>query len=146
PREMSFCGHVILGDRPMVLSDTTTDPRFEDNPLINGPGAIRAYAGVPLTSEGGYNVGAFCVADHRVRSFSDEDIQILVDLAALAERELRLVDVIRLQQERLEIERALVGSQQQLSDELNEAASYVRSRLPAPMQGEIASDWRFIPS
>ena len=68
PRDMSFCGHVILGDRPMVLADATADPRFRDNPLSDGPDGIRAYAGVPLTSEGGYNVGAFCVADHRVRS------------------------------------------------------------------------------
>ena len=87
---------------------------------------------MPLTSEDGYNVGAFCVADHQVRRFSDEDIQILVDLAALVERELRLVDVIRLQQELIETQRALVESQQQLSHELEQAASYVRSRLPGP--------------
>src|SRR5262249_28063627 len=37
PRDISFCGHVILGDRPIVLPDTTADPRFVDNPLINGP-------------------------------------------------------------------------------------------------------------
>ena len=69
-----------------------------------------------------------------------------MDLAAQVERELRLVDVIRLQQELIETQRALVESQQQLSHELEQAASYVRSRLPWPMRGEVASDWRFIPS
>ena len=146
PRDMSFCGHVILGDRPIVLSDTTADPRFVGNPLIRGPDGIRAYAGVPLTSEAGYNVGAFCVADDRVRQFSDEDIQILVDLAGLVERELRLVDAIRLQQELIETQRTLADSQQLLSHELEQAASYVRSRLPQPLRGEVVSDWRFIPS
>ena len=146
PRDTSFCGHVILGDGPMVLPDATSDRRFMGNPQTSGHHAIRAYAGVPLTSEEGYNVGAFCVADHRVRQFSEEDIQILVDLAALAERELRLVDAICLQRELIETQRALVDSQQHLSQELEQAARYVRSRLPRPMRGEIGSDWRFIPS
>ena len=146
PRDTSFCGHTILGDRPMVLSDATTDPRFRDNPMTSGPDGIRAYAGVPLASDHGYNVGAFCVADHRVRRFSDEEIQILVDLAALVERELRLADVICLQQRLIETQRALLDSQQQLSRELEQAASYVRSRLPNPLRGEVASDWRFTPS
>ena len=146
PRDTSFCGHVILGDGPMVLPDTTADPRFMGNPLTSGPTGLRAYAGVPLTSEGGYNVGAFCVADHQVRRFSDEDIQILVDSATLAERELRLVDAICLQQELIETQRALVESQQRMSHELEQAAPYVRSRLPQPMHGEVGSDWRFIPS
>ena len=146
PRDTSFCGHVILGDQPMVLPDATSDPRFMGNPLTSGAHGIRVYAGVPLTSEDGYNVGAFCIADHRVRRFSDEDVQILVDLAALAERELRLVDAIWLQQDLIETQRALVESQQHLSHELEQAARYVRSRLPRPMGGEVASDWRFIPS
>ena len=146
PRDTSFCGHVILGDGPMVLPDATSDPRFMGNPLTSGDDGVRAYAGVPLTSDEGYNVGAFCVADHRIRRFSDEDIQILVDLAALAERELRLVDAICLQQKLIETQRALVESQQHLSHELEQAARYVRSRLPRPMCGEVGSDWRFIPS
>ena len=146
PRDTSFCGHVILGEGPMVLPDATSDPRFMGNPLTSGDYGVRAYAGVPLTSDEGYNVGAFCVADHRIRRFSDEDIQILVDLAALAERELRLVDAICLQQKLIETQRALVESQQHLSHELEQAARYVRSRLPRPMCGEVGSDWRFIPS
>jgi sigma-B regulation protein RsbU (phosphoserine phosphatase) len=145
-RDTSFCGHVILGNGPMVLPDATSDPRFMGNPLTSGPDGIRAYAGVPLTSDRGYNVGAFCVADHRVRRFSEADIEILVDLAGLAERELRLVDAIRLQQELIETQRTLADSQQLLSHELEQAASYVRSRLPQPLRGEVASDWRFIPS
>lgn len=146
PRDMSFCGHVILGKGPMVLSDATADPRFIGNPVTSEPNGIRAYAGVPLTSEEGYNVGAFCIADHQIRRFSDEDIRILVDLAALAERELRLVHAIYLQEELIETQRELVESQQRLSHELEQAARYVRSRLPQPMRGEIGSDWRFIPS
>src|SRR5262249_55420628 len=41
---------------------------------------------------------------------------------------------------------ALVGTEQHLTHELDQAASYVRSRLPRPMHGPVTSDWRFIPS
>src|SRR6266571_2248080 len=42
---------------------------------------------------------------------------------------------------------ALQRSQKKLADELAEAAAYVRSLLPAPLQhGSVAADWRFQPS
>lgn len=68
------CGHIILGDQPVALPDTAADERFVDNPQVIGPEGFRAYAGVPLGSEDGYMVGALCVADHCVRTFSDEDM------------------------------------------------------------------------
>jgi len=41
---------------------------------------------------------------------------------------------------------ALKASQQALAAELQEAADYVRSLLPPPLEGDISVDWRFIPS
>lgn len=48
--------------------------------------------------------------------------------------------------ERVDAFHRLHESQQQLAHELREAATYVQSLLPAPMQGEIETEWRFIPS
>lgn len=48
--------------------------------------------------------------------------------------------------ERLDAHDRLAASQKQLAGELNNAAEYVRSLLPAPMKGEIEIDWRFTPS
>lgn len=48
--------------------------------------------------------------------------------------------------ERNEAFRKLAESQQVLQAELAEAAAYVTSLLPLPLQGEIETDWRFIPS
>src|SRR5208282_1705214 len=42
--------------------------------------------------------------------------------------------------------RALVESQKHLAAELAEAAGYVKSLLPPPLQGEVTTDWRYIPS
>jgi sigma-B regulation protein RsbU (phosphoserine phosphatase) len=46
--------------------------------------------------------------------------------------------------QRNEAHAALVASQQALAKELNEAAEYVRSLLPPPMDGPIKTDWQFI--
>ncbi len=48
--------------------------------------------------------------------------------------------------ERNEAYRQLEESQQQLRHELSEAAHYVASVLPPPLQERITTDWRFIPS
>lgn len=41
---------------------------------------------------------------------------------------------------------ALVESQQRLAAELADAADYVRSLLPPPLSGELATEWQFVPS
>lgn len=48
--------------------------------------------------------------------------------------------------QRNEAYQALIASQQRLADELAQAAEYVRSLLPAPLEGELRTDWRYIPS
>ncbi len=48
--------------------------------------------------------------------------------------------------ERNEAHLALIESQKELNAELSQAAEYVRSLLPLPIDGKIKTDWRFIPS
>ena len=50
-------------------------------------------------------------------------------------------------QQRNEAYRRLAESRQQLANEINQAAKYVQSLLPAPLTtGPIRTDWRFVPS
>src|SRR5579871_5517054 len=72
PREVSFCGHTILGDDVLHVPDATTDERFFDNPLVVGEPKIRFYAGYPIRF-GEHNLGALCLIDREPRSFSDEE-------------------------------------------------------------------------
>jgi PAS domain S-box-containing protein len=88
PRDVAFCAHAILSDAPLVVDDATEDPRFADNPLVAGPAGIRAYAGVPLESESGHRLGTLCVIDRRRRSFTDEQVALLRQLATWATQEL----------------------------------------------------------
>ncbi len=88
PRDVAFCAHAILDNRPLVVPDTLLDDRFADNPLVAAPPGIRFYAGVPLSAATGEAVGSFCVIDYRPRVLSPDDLKLLQDLAAMAQEEL----------------------------------------------------------
>ncbi len=88
PREMAFCSHAILTEGPMVVNDADRDDRFADNPLVTGPPHVRFYAGAPLEVGDGGRVGTLCLLDHRPRSISQTQLDLLRDLAELVEREL----------------------------------------------------------
>lgn len=83
PRNVSFCTHAIQGQTPMVVTDASRDPRFQDNPLVVGPHHIRFYAGAPLRPVSGHAIGTLCVIDRRRRIFSSDDEAQLLLLAQL---------------------------------------------------------------
>ncbi len=95
-RDVSFCGHAILGDDVMVVSDASRDERFVDNPLVAGDPEIRFYAGCPLTAANGSKLGTLCLIDRTPRSLSDDDLQLLHDLSAMVEEELAAVQLATL--------------------------------------------------
>jgi diguanylate cyclase (GGDEF)-like protein len=88
PRNVSFCGHAILGDDIMLVDDARADARFHDNPLVTGDPNIRFYAGYPLEAGDGSRLGTFCLVDVKPRVFDAEDQQLLRDLGRMAEQEL----------------------------------------------------------
>lgn len=96
PRSISFCGHALLGDATFVVEDARNDERFHDNPLVVGPPHVRFYAGQPLYTEDGAKLGTLCLMDQKPRSVSTEDLELLRDLAAIAQSELQVVDLTRL--------------------------------------------------
>ena len=93
PRDVSFCGHAILGNDPFIISDTAEDERFADNPLVLNDPYIRFYAGCPLFAPNGKKLGTLCIIDRRPRNFSENDLEGLVDLAAMVEREIAAVQM-----------------------------------------------------
>lgn len=93
PRDVSFCGHAILGDDVFLIPNAALDPRFGDNPLVLGPPNIRFYAGCPLKVANGSTLGTLCVIDREPREFTGDDLALLRDLARMAEQELAAVQL-----------------------------------------------------
>lgn len=92
-RDISFCGHAILSDEVLVVSDTEKDVRFADNPLVIGDPHIRFYAGCPIKSLSGSRLGTFAIIDDKARTLSKQDLDVLKDLASMAERELAFIEL-----------------------------------------------------
>ncbi len=81
PREISFCGHAILGSDLFIIEDAAKDERFANNPLCLEAPNVKFYAGMPLITPRGLPIGTLCVIDTKTRTFSDHQKNILRILA-----------------------------------------------------------------
>jgi GAF domain-containing protein len=87
-REISFCGHTILGTDIFMVPDAPADARFADNPLVTGEPHVRFYAGAPLIVPSGHAVGALCLIDTRTRTLDATELSILATVRDLLVNEL----------------------------------------------------------
>jgi diguanylate cyclase (GGDEF)-like protein len=90
PRDVSFCTHTIEDDGVMVVEDATQDPRFADNPLVTAENGIRFYAGAPIKTREGFNLGALCVIDSIPRKITKRHVDLLRDMADVVVSEMEL--------------------------------------------------------
>ncbi|RJT83095.1 GAF domain-containing protein [Arthrobacter cheniae] len=91
-REDSMCSKVFTSGAITALADASRDPRFAENPFVNGGIAeVRSYASVPLVTTAGYALGALCVFSLRVHPFTADQREGLEILAR------QVVEVLELQ-------------------------------------------------
>lgn len=89
-RDAGLCASAILQDKPWVVTDARIDPRALANPLVIGEMGLQFYAGVPLTTRDGHNVGTLCLIDHTPRDFTSAEMATLEGLAGVVMMELEL--------------------------------------------------------
>lgn len=119
-REPGLCASAILGDAAHVVTDASVDPRTLANPLVAGDFGLRFYAGVPLRTSDGFNLGTLCVIDFEARPIDQRQLDDLADLATIVldQLELRLSAQRAIQQSRLmtrEIDHRVMNSLQFVS-------------------------------
>jgi sigma-B regulation protein RsbU (phosphoserine phosphatase) len=133
-RDPGLCASAILQHEPWIVEDAAVDPRTLANPLVAGEMGLRFYAGVPLTTADGHNLGTLCVIDQEPRRVTDAETLALSDMAAIVvdELELRLAS------------RRVVDHEQGLRDQAERMAralqeSLLPPQLPAIPGAELAS-------
>ena len=89
-RDPGLCASAILQDGVYVVGNARQDPRTLANPLVAGDFGLQFYAGVPLETSDGFNLGTFCILDTEPRSFSSEEAAMLADMAAIVMSDLEL--------------------------------------------------------
>ena len=83
-RDETFCKYTLQDMTPLIVPDARDDARFAQNPMVTAGPQIRFYAGVPLRTTDGQNIGTVCAIGFEPRAFSPRESAILTDLAALA--------------------------------------------------------------
>lgn len=89
PRAQAFCPVVVETEAPLTVADARLDPRFAESPFVTGAPNIRYYAGVPVRiqqPEGDWvTIGTLCVLDEQPREPRPTDLEVLEELACVAE-------------------------------------------------------------
>ncbi|KAL1411557.1 hypothetical protein Q8F55_002519 [Vanrija albida] len=92
-RNQTMSAHAILNNspEPFVVLDTDADWRFVNNPHVLEVPHVRFYAGAPLRTPDGYNLGTLCILDDKPRKeFTPRSRHILKEFAAVVMREMEL--------------------------------------------------------
>ena len=80
-RKHSICTLAILKNNITVFENAKIDPCLLSNPFVHGEFNLNFYAGAPLSTPDGFNIGMFCILDHVPKSFSIADQLILKKMA-----------------------------------------------------------------
>lgn len=89
-RSPGLCASAILSPDIYTITDASQDVRSLANPLVAGEFGLRFYAGVPLQTHDGYNLGTLCAIDKKPRPISTDEMAILHDLAGIVMDEIEL--------------------------------------------------------
>lgn len=94
-RDPGLCASAVLEYEPLVINDAASDPHTLSNPLVRGELGLRFYAGAPLTTADGYNLGTLNIIDVEPRQLTKAELEMLTELAEIVvdELELRLVAI-----------------------------------------------------
>ena len=91
PITAGFCPFALGANTAYALEDARLEQAA--NPAVEQYGVV-AYAGVPLRA-GGEAVGTLCAIDFKPRTWSEDDLGVLADLAGGATAELQLLAATR---------------------------------------------------
>jgi signal transduction histidine kinase/DNA-binding response OmpR family regulator len=95
PRIKSFCQYVLPKNDLLQITDFTKHDMFKEHPYVTGPPNVRFYAGMPLRTPNGYNIGALCIIDTKPRELNkiEEGALAIMAKQVVMNLEMRLMNL-----------------------------------------------------
>ena len=135
PRSDAMCEVTFREGRPQHVPDARLDPRFADNPWVDGRrAAVRFYAAAPLVTDDGFTLGTLCVFDGRPRVLDPRQQEALVDLAGQVMALLDRRRLARRAQEATEAKSAFLAA---VSHEIRTPMNGVLGMLDLLLSGDL---------
>lgn len=80
-KAISFCSYAIQQDEIFEVQNALLDKRFETNPFVVNAPFLRFYAGMPLRTPCGFNIGMLCIVDTKPRILNANQRYLLETLS-----------------------------------------------------------------
>lgn len=80
--DFDFCHTVIQSNDYTEIADAMKDPEFSMSPLVVGHPNFRFFAGVPIATKEGFNIGSICILDTKPKHLYPEQVETLKKIAA----------------------------------------------------------------
>ena len=154
-RDYAFCAYAILQSEPLIVNDALTDERFDSNPLVTSDPKIRFYAGAPLKTTAGHNLGTLCVIDTKPRSMTAEQESTLGSLASLAVETLETQQKLRAAEghasQLMRLHRLTAPNLSSFGHELRTPLNHIigfadlmKATLPPDTEGQVARNREYL--
>lgn len=102
----TFCRYTAMQKELLIIPDTLVDERVKNDPAVVHKPHLRFYAGSPLITHDGYNIGTLCVYDIRPKTLTIIEQKMLHRLARQVTRLLEFDASLQLLKEQYEFSRA----------------------------------------
>lgn len=89
PLSHSFCKYVVSTGRPFAVTDASKIAELSDHGAVVDLGVI-SYLGVPIRAPDGLVLGSLCALSGDAKSWTDDDLATMQDLAAILEDDIAL--------------------------------------------------------
>ncbi|MGI9110614.1 MAG: PAS domain S-box protein [Gaiellaceae bacterium] len=105
----AFCRDVVAAGGPLRVEDAGAHPLLSTHEIVRRLG-IRGLVGIPLLDDDGRALGALCVVDVEPRSWTDDEEELLGEIAAAVVTRLGLRRAVELAREAAEERQAVLAS------------------------------------
>lgn len=90
PRKDSFCSIAILNEGVTLFENMLEVPELVENPFVQMQNGVRFYAGSPLRSPEGLQLGTVCVLDVEPRTVTQQQLEMLENLSSIVMDQLEI--------------------------------------------------------